>query len=619
MSADLLLQTPAGGSTIVLGEEITPILATTVAVELAAPTAAVVATKLVPVTASVVLEAPTPAVLGQYRSQTERPLGAATAAVWGPTVRHETGRDLTHDQAQPVQAGPEARHRRATPTPAGVGIPHARADRVLHARSGGWAGAIRARAGTLDRWEWMLRDARPATTGRWGLADSLRMGRTDSWWPMLHDRRPSRVTGWGRTDRLSRSQTGSAGPADRARGFVEAPFRRAIRPPGGSRWVQPPAPSPCYTPDGSILLWHDRDGSPLLLFVCDRDLVDPPPPVATLIIPAREVYMTVTNATLRRVADNLAFEFFGFTLSIDVDSWTYTWSASLPAAYLAVVQPVDGDPVELEATVNGHAYRVLVERITRDRTFPTRRVTVGGRGLNAALADPHAPTQQFGSALALSAAQVADSVLTLNGVGFGWSVDWGLDDWDIPANVWSHQGTYQTALQRIAEAAGGYVQPHPTAKVVRMRHRYPTAPWDWAAATPDVELPDVAALSESIEWVDRAAYNRVFVSGARVGVLGQVTRAGTAGDILAPMVTDDLVTSAVAARQRGRTVLSNTGRQATITLRLPWFGETGLLEPGKLVRYLDGATARVGIVRAASMDVSLERVRQTVSLETHVS
>lgn len=43
----------------------------------------------------------------------------------------------------------------------------------------------------------------------------------------------------------------------------------------------------------------------------------------------------------------------------------------------------------------------------------------------------------------------------------------------------------------------------------------------------------------------------MFVSGQDVGVLGQVTRAGTAGDVLAPMVVDALITEAAAARQRG--------------------------------------------------------------------
>ena len=39
-----------------------------------------------------------------------------------------------------------------------------------------------------------------------------------------------------------------------------------------------------------------------------------------------------------------------------------------------------------------------------------------------------------------------------------------------------------------------------------------------------------------------------------------MTRAGTAGDVLAPMVVDALITQAAAARQRGIAVLADTGR-----------------------------------------------------------
>jgi hypothetical protein len=61
----------------------------------------------------------------------------------------------------------------------------------------------------------------------------------------------------------------------------------------------------------------------------------------------------------------------------------------------------------------------------------------------------------------------------------------------------------------------------------------------------------------------------VFVSGQEVGVLAQVSRAGTAGDVFAPMVVDALITQAAAARQRGIAVLADTGRQVELSLRLP--------------------------------------------------
>ncbi|MFN3957197.1 MAG: hypothetical protein ACK4Q6_06720 [Tepidimonas ignava] len=98
------------------------------------------------------------------------------------------------------------------------------------------------------------------------------------------------------------------------------------------------------------------------------------------------------------------------------------------------------------------------------------------------------------------------------------------------------------ALVAIASAAGGYLIPHPSDPSIRVRHRYPVAPWEWNTVTPDFVLPVDAVARESLRWVEKPGYNRVLVSGQDVGVLGQVTRAGTAGDKLAPMVVDALIT-----------------------------------------------------------------------------
>ena len=84
------------------------------------------------------------------------------------------------------------------------------------------------------------------------------------------------------------------------------------------------------------------------------------------------------------------------------------------------------------------------------------------------------------------------------------------------------------------------------------------------------------------------------------------------------MVVDQLATHADAARQRGQSVLGDTGRQALVTLSLPVLSETGLILPGKLVRYVDGPTTRVGLVRSCAIEWRRPRLRQRISLETHI-
>lgn len=101
-------------------------------------------------------------------------------------------------------------------------------------------------------------------------------------------------------------------------------------------------------------------------------------------------------------------------------------------------------------------------------------------------------------------------------------------------------------------------------------------------------------------------------------MLGDVVRAGTAGEVLAPMVTHPLITHADAARQRGIAELSNTGRQAHLSLRLPVLQETGVIKPGALVRYVDAGTPRLGLVRGTQVEWSAPTLRQVLAVETHV-
>ncbi|KAF5298950.1 hypothetical protein FQA39_LY19202 [Lamprigera yunnana] len=123
-----------------------------------------------------------------------------------------------------------------------------------------------------------------------------------------------------------------------------------------------------------------------------------------------------------------------------------------------------GEPgPELELRIkNTKAFTACqAERWGRVRV-PRAAHQVSGRGKACVLDAPHAPEQTFGNTQARSAQQLMLDVLTINGAGMGWAVDFKLTDWVVPGNAWTHQGTYMTALADIAAAAGGYLQPHTT-------------------------------------------------------------------------------------------------------------------------------------------------------------
>jgi hypothetical protein len=395
-----------------------------------------------------------------------------------------------------------------------------------------------------------------------------------------------------------------------------------VIPPGREVWppVDPGGPFPPRVPDLNLLFacppWA---GGPVNLVFGRVCVVRPPEPGATVVVPIRSVYMTYNTILLRRVVGDITLPASAFSMSIDVDSWTWSWSATVQGAALALLAPDAGEPVEIEVVINGVPYRLLSEDVSRTRRFGENSLSVSGRGLSAAIDAPHAPVMNFSNGGgALTAQQIALAALTLNGEGIGWGIDWGLTDWLVPAGSWSHQGTHMSAVNAIAAAAGGYVQPHPTARTLRVLPRYPVAPWDWSDVTPDFELPSAPVVVEGIQWVKRPAYNRIYVSGQGQGVLGRVTRAGTAGDVEAPMVVDALITHADVARQRGLKELGDTGNQAMVSLSLPVLGATGLILPGRFVRYVDGADQRLGLVRSTSVDWQRPRLRQSITLETHL-
>ena len=377
---------------------------------------------------------------------------------------------------------------------------------------------------------------------------------------------------------------------------------------------------PCYDPATlARLVFEDawaHDGR--LVFVCIGHGVQPPP--GAIVVPVRRAYIVINGIELRRVDGNLPLPAYTLAMSLDADSWTWQWSATLHKAALPLLEPArSGEPVEVEVKINGAPYRLLVESMRRSRQFAQTRIEVSGRGIAALLDAPYAATQQFGNPSGpRSAQQLMLDVLTLNGVSIGWAVDWGLTDWQVPAGAWSHQGSYITALNAIAQAAGGYLQPHATARTLRVLPRYPVAPWEWGTLAPDIDLPMDPVSVEGVEWIKKPDYTRVYVSGEGAnGVLARITRAGTAGDELAPMVTDALITHADAARQRGRAILSDTGAQAMVSLTLPVLPQTGLILPGKFIRRTDGAEVLQGYVRGMSLAWDRPKMRQTLEVQTH--
>lgn len=383
-----------------------------------------------------------------------------------------------------------------------------------------------------------------------------------------------------------------------------------------------PGTGPCYDPATLARLVLDgfADGGARIVLVCNRGGPGPEPGGEPVVVPIRKVYIVINNITLTRVDSGAPLHALSFSASLDVDSWTWQWSASLhSSAADHLGRETDGSPPAVLATINGVPLRLVIERISLNEQFlPQVRYSVSGRGRAAVLAAPWAPVLQHGGqATARTAEQLANEVLQINGVSIGWGIDWQMPEWTVPPGLWSSSGSYIDALSEIATAVGATIQPHPTDAVLRIMPRYPSAPWEWGGLAPDFVIPAAAAKQISTEFMDKPAYNGVYVGGTQVGVFGPVVRTGTVGDVLAPQVTHPLITDATAQRLRGLAVLSDTGKQRRVQLSMQVLPETGLIQPGKLVQIGTGASAYRGLVRSTAVEWAMPRLRQNIELEIH--
>ncbi|MDP1980466.1 hypothetical protein [Undibacterium sp.] len=485
--------------------------------------------------------------------------------------------------------------------------------------TGSHAEAVHTEMGVLAGFASMSPRARVSANTAWQSAKVVRTELRLAFQSMQPTGRAVRVTSW--SDGQAHQVQGQTA-FQKASGFQvkdSTAFQSAMRPrPGKAAEVLPPVKTPCYVPPlGSAVdlvfsaPWADNAN---LVFVCERTA----PPINTIVIPVKRTYIVLNDVLIKRVEGNHILPATTLQMQIDMDSWTWSFSTSMPASALPLVEPGQaGDLVILEATVNGQKFSLLAEDIQRERTFGKSTISVSGRGLSAMLADPYSPILTFKNDIERTAQQLMNDALMINGVPIGWSVDWRIEDWLVPAGVWSHQGSYMSALTTIANAAGAFIQPDPTALTLRILPRFPVKPWEWASATPDIELPSAAVTKESISWTDKPDYNAVYVSGATAGgILGCVKRAGSAGDNLAPMVTDALITQSAAARQLGISILAETGRNATYSLSLPVLQESGIIMPGKMARYVD-TNQVMGVVKGVSLSAELSKVRQTIEVQTH--
>jgi hypothetical protein len=402
---------------------------------------------------------------------------------------------------------------------------------------------------------------------------------------------------------------------------VAGRYEEARKPPPGitPRPVQP-QPDPCYVPSLPADLvfeeLHDPSLPRGLVFVCERHDPGPEPGQPQFVIPLLRVYMTVhtIDAVLLPGMERLPLK--GITVSSDDDGFGWNLTASGPAdPLLDMLSPVNGGPKQVKVSIDGIDFVFAVEQPERSRRFLEHAVQVRGSSVTALLGAPHVAESAWSTSVTMTAQQIILQALQFTGV----DLDWRIDDWLVPTAAWSHRGTPLSVAQRVAEAAGAVLRSHRTLPTLQVAPRFPRVPWEWGAATPNVVMPGQIITTDSLQSTAGVEFNAVYVSGSVQGaIVGHVVRTGTIGDVLAPEVSDRLVTDVVSARQRGISVLSAAAlkRRQTMTVPLLTGGTNpGLILPGYLIQVQEPGETWRGLVRGITVTTGVPTVRQQLVVE----
>jgi hypothetical protein len=347
----------------------------------------------------------------------------------------------------------------------------------------------------------------------------------------------------------------------------------------------------------------------------------PPPGGASItpgsLAPLREIlpatsYRQSTPLSVVDLRTGLALPVESVSLSLPDLSDLWTLQAAGPSA-LADTMRAGSQPATVEVTIGANKWRFVVEEIDQPLSFASRGVTIRGRSLAAAAGAPYQAAQTWLADAPTSAAQICALANTFTGV----EVVWDMPDWLIPAGGWSATLDPLGVVRAMAQAVGATVEAHPTEPRLTVRSRYPIEPAAWAGTAPDLQVPRVAVEALRQEIVDQPPYDGIVVVGEESGQVLFARLAGTSGSVQAPMISDPLLTDSPALLERAAATLHSFGGRNRETRTLQMHGAAE--ERGALVRWVDPGVTWVGMVRGVEISATLDKARQSLTLERPTS
>lgn len=348
----------------------------------------------------------------------------------------------------------------------------------------------------------------------------------------------------------------------------------------------------------SLTCWHD----------------DPP-----LIIPSLRTY--IMHHTITANIGGISVSPFGFNIKTDMDSYCWSGGVSIsPDDHAKIKHKLDVD-IGLEPMINvmlnDMQFAIIAENSSRSRQFGRTSHNLDGRSITARLgADYAVPNDRL-----FDQANYASQIVNQQLQDLPFTANFDIDDWLIPASTYAVSNkTPIGVIMDIAEAAGGFVESHPTDAAISIKKRWKINAWELATATPDVTIPADVIKSATDKTNKNTRYNTVTLIGDIEA--HEIFRATQGRDIAAPMLSNALFTAREVTVSKGSSVLSDSGTHSIQSLDLISDDSIPLAQLGQIWQVNDTDGAWRGVITGVALDCKVvnetPNVDQTITIDRYM-
>lgn len=323
-------------------------------------------------------------------------------------------------------------------------------------------------------------------------------------------------------------------------------------------------------------------------------------------IPEKGVYIVKNEVEIFRTDDGRIIKAFSVEISSNSKEYLWSGSLSLPISELEKVN----DKPEIEININQLKFIVDVNDVDTKKSFNNGIVdiTVSSTTNKLKTIKSHDISRDASSIAIMSAQLSRDDLET----GFTFLNKDG-EDWVIPSGLIDYSDTAALdVISSIALSVGDVVISHASQKEIMMKAKYPIG-------QPVYSVPVGKLFDWGANEAESVKYNAIVVTGENAGITAVAQKEGTAGEKIAPMIVNKLITAENAARRAAVNAIYNTGDYSvSIETESVLFKEVPMIYPRDIVQVGND----IGWVEDIQISVTLDDkalvVRHAMSIEKKV-